>query len=160
MTKLLNYAIIYLSKGTEMQISTKGRYALRAMIDLALHVDQGPVLRKDIAERQEISSDYIGQLFVELRKAGLVESVKGPGGGYVLAQDADKITVGDIIRAVEGPIALVQCVGPNPKEVCHRIDSCVARLLWKRLSNALEEILDSITLKELCDQARVVAKAA
>jgi len=133
---------------------------LRAMIDLSLHVDQGPVLRKDIAERQEISSDYIGQLFVELRKAGLIESVKGPGGGYVLAQDADKIRAGDIIRAVEGPIAVVQCVGPNPEDVCHRMDGCVAYLLWKRLSNTIEEILDSVTLKDLCDQAREVAEVA
>lgn len=143
-----------------MQISTKGRYALRALIDLGLHMDQGPVLRKDIAERQEISSDYIGQLFVELRKAGFIESVKGPGGGYVLAQDADKIRAGDIIRAVEGPIALVQCVGSNPEDACHRMDSCVTYLLWKRLSNTIEEILDSVTLKDLCDQAREVAEVA
>jgi len=142
-----------------MQISTRGRYALRAMIDLGLHVDQGPVLRKDIAERQEISSDYIGQLFVELRKAGLVESVKGPGGGYVLAQDADKMSAGDIIRAVEGPIALVQCVGPNPEKACHRMDDCVTYLLWKKLSKTVEEVLDSTTLKDLCDQARGLAEA-
>jgi Rrf2 family cysteine metabolism transcriptional repressor len=141
-----------------MQISTKGRYALRAMIDLGLHMEQGPVLRKDIAERQEISSDYIGQLFVELRKAGFIESVKGPGGGYILAQDADRIKVGDIIRAVEGPIALVPCVNPKPEEVCRRMDNCVAYLLWKRLSKAIEEVLDSITLKDLCDQARGFAR--
>jgi Rrf2 family protein len=121
-------------------------------------VDQGPVLRKDIAERQEISSDYIGQLFVELRKAGFIESVKGPGGGYILVQDADRIRAGDIIRAVEGPIALVQCVGPNPEGVCHRMDGCAAHLLWKRLSKTMEEVLDSVTLKDLCDQAREVAK--
>jgi Rrf2 family protein len=142
-----------------MQISTKGRYALRALIDLGLHMDQGPVLRKDIAERQEISSDYIGQLFVELRKTGFIESVKGPGGGYVLAQDADKIRVGDIIRAVEGPIALVQCVGSNSEDACHRMDSCVTYLLWKRLSETIEGVLDSITLKDLCDQAREFAEA-
>jgi Rrf2 family protein len=142
----------------EMQISTKGRYALRALIDLGLHMDQGPVLRKDIAERQEISFDYIGQLFVELRKTGFIESVKGPGGGYVLAQDADKIRAGDIIRAVEGPIAVVQCAGPNPENACHRMDGCVTYLLWKRLSKTIEEVLDSITLKDLCDQARGLAE--
>ncbi len=136
-----------------MQISTKGRYALRAMIDLGLHMDQAPVLRKDIAKRQEISLHYIAQLFVELRKAGLIESVKGPGGGYVLAQDADKIRVGDIIRAVEGPIALVQCIGLNQAGACHRVDDCAAHLLWKRLSKTIEEVLDSVTLKTLCDQA-------
>ena len=142
-----------------MQISTKGRYALRAMIDLGLHIDQGTVLRKDIAERQEISSHYIGQLFMTLRKAGFIESVKGPGGGYVLAQDADKIRAGDIIRAVEGPIALVQCVGPNPEKVCYRMEDCVTYLLWKRLSKTIEEVLDSVTLKDLCDQARGFAEA-
>jgi len=142
-----------------MQISTKGRYALRAMIDLSLHTDQGPVLRKDIAERQEISSHYIGQLFVTLRKAGFIESVKGPGGGYVLAQDADKIRAGDIIRTVEGPIALAQCVGPDPEKACHRMDGCVTYLLWKRLSETIEEVLDSVTLKDLCDQARGIAEA-
>ena len=142
-----------------MQISTRGRYALRAMIDLGLHMDQGPVPRKDIAERQEISSDYIAQLFTELRKAGFVESVKGPGGGYVLAQQGDKIRAGDIIRAVEGPIALTQCVGANPEGACHRMDGCVTYLLWKRLSKTLEGVLDSVTLKDLCDQARAVAEA-
>lgn len=142
-----------------MQISTKGRYALRAMIDLGLHMDQGPVLRKDIAERQGISHHYIGQLFVALRKAGFIESVKGPGGGYVLAKDADKIRVGDIIRTVEGPIALVYCVSPNLENTCHRMDRCVAYLLWKRLSKAIEEVLDSVTLRDLCDQAREFAEA-
>jgi Rrf2 family cysteine metabolism transcriptional repressor len=130
-----------------MQISTKGRYALRAMVDLGLHIDRGPVLRKDIAERQEISSDYIGHLFAKLRKAGFVESIKGPGGGYVLARDADEIRVGDIIRAVEGPIALVQCVG------CHRMDGCVTHPLWKKLSESVADVLDSVTLKDLSDQA-------
>ncbi|MEE8163857.1 MAG: Rrf2 family transcriptional regulator [Anaerolineae bacterium] len=143
-----------------MKISTKGRYALRAMIDLGLHVDRGPVLRRDIAERQEISYHYIGQLFVKLRRAGFIESVKGPGGGYVLAQDADRIRAGDIIRTVEGPIALVQCVGPNPENACHRMDGCVTYLLWKRLSKTIEEVLDSVTLKNLCDQARGFAEAA
>jgi Rrf2 family cysteine metabolism transcriptional repressor len=142
-----------------MQISTKGRYALRAMIDLGLHMEQGPVLRNDIAERQEISPHYIAQLFVELRKKGFIESVKGPGGGYALAQDADEIRAGDIIRAVEGPIVLVQCVGPNSEGACPRMDGCVTYLLWKRLSKTIEEVLDSITLQDLCDQAREFAKA-
>ena len=137
-----------------MQVSTKGRYALRAMIDLSLHTDQGPVLRKDIAERQEISSHYIGQLFVKLRKAGFIESVRGPGGGYVLAQDADEIRAGDIIRTVEGPIALVHCVDPDPEDACHRMGSCAAYPLWERLSRTIEGVLDSVTLKDLCDQAR------
>ncbi len=137
-----------------MRLSTRGRYALRAMIDLALHADEGPVLRRDIAERQEISAHYIVQLFVKLRRAGLIESVRGPGGGYILAQSADQIRAGDIIRTVEGPIALVHCVAPQQETACHRVDNCVTHLLWKRLSDKVAEVLDSVTLKDLCDQAR------
>ena len=137
-----------------MRLSTRGRYALRAMIDLALHADEGPVLRSDIAERQEISAHYIVQLFVKLKRAGLIESVKGPGGGYILVQSTDQIRAGDIIRTVEGPIALVHCVVPRQEAVCHRVDNCVTHLLWKRLSDKVAEVLDSVTLKDLCDQAR------
>lgn len=139
-----------------MRLSTRGRYALRAMIDLAMHANGGPVLRSDIAERQEISADYIEQLFVKLRRAGLIESVKGPGGGYILAQSADQIRAGDIIRTVEGPIALVNCVAPQQGDSCSRVNSCVTRLLWKKLSDKVAEVLDSVTLKDLCDQAREV----
>ncbi|TEU11630.1 MAG: Rrf2 family transcriptional regulator [Anaerolineales bacterium] len=136
-----------------MRLSTRGRYALRAMIDLCLHADEGPVLRSNIAERQEVSAHYIGQLFVKLRRAGFIESVKGPGGGYILAISADQIKVGDIIRTVEGPIALVHCVAPQQEAACHRADNCVTHLLWKRLSDKVAEVLDSVTLEDLCDQA-------
>jgi len=137
-----------------MRLSTRGRYALRAMIDLALHTDGGPVLRSDIAERQEVSAHYIEQLFVKLRRAGFIESVKGPGGGYMLAKSTDQMRVGDIIRTVEGPIALVHCVAPQQEEAtCPRVDSCVTHLLWQRLSDKVAEVLDSVTLEELCDQA-------
>jgi Rrf2 family protein len=124
------------------------------MIDLALNANEGPVPRTDIAERQEVSAHYIEQLFVKLRRAGFIESVRGPGGGYMLAQSADQIRAGDIIRTVEGPIALVHCVAPRqPEATCHRVDSCVTHLLWQRLSDKVAEVLDSITLKDLCDQA-------
>jgi len=129
------------------------------MIDLALHADEGPVPRSDIAERQEVSAHYIEQLFVKLRRAGFIESVRGPGGGYTLAQSADQIKVGNIIRTVEGPIALVHCVAPQQEAACHRADSCVTHLLWKRLSDRVAEVLDSITLKDLCDQARELEEA-
>jgi Rrf2 family cysteine metabolism transcriptional repressor len=137
-----------------MRLSTRGRYALRAMIDLALHADEEPVPRSDIAERQEVSAHYIEQLFVKLRRAGFIESVRGPGGGYILAQGADQIKVGDIIRTVEGPIALVHCVAPQKEDTCHRADSCVTHLLWRRLSSKVAEVLDSVTLEDLCNQAR------
>ena len=141
-----------------MRLSTRGRYALRAMIDLALHTN-GPVLRSAIAERQEISAHYIEQLFVKLRRAGLIESVRGPGGGYILAKSADQIKAGDIIRTVEGPIVLVDCVAPQQEDACHRVDSCVTHLLWKRLLDKVAEVLDSVTLKDLCDQARELEEA-
>jgi Rrf2 family cysteine metabolism transcriptional repressor len=131
-----------------MRISTRGRYALRAM------VDDGPVSRHGIAVRQEISADYVAQLFRRLRAAGLVDGVKGPGGGYRLARDAATIRVGDVVRAVEGPIAAVECTIPSDEPSCNRADRCVTHLLWKGLSGAMAEFLDSVTLKDLCDQAQ------
>ena len=136
-----------------MRISTRGRYALRAMVDLALHADAGPVLRQDIARRQEISADYVAQLFRRLRAVGLVEGVKGPGGGYRLARDAATISAGDVVRAVEGPLAVVRCVVPGSEPSCDRVDHCVTHLLWKRLSETMGEFLDSVTLRDLCDEA-------
>jgi Rrf2 family protein len=123
------------------------------MVDLALHGD-GPVARQDIAERQEVSAGYVAQLFRQLAAAGLVEGVKGPGGGYLLARDVAAITAGDVVRAVEGPVALVPCVEPDAEPSCNRIDRCAAHLLWKRLSKTLSDYLDSITLHDLCAEAR------
>jgi len=144
---------------SEVRISTRGQYALRAMVDLALHGDEEPVSRRDIAAREEISADYMAQLFRRLCAAGLVEGVKGPGGGYRLARDAATIRVGDVVRAVEGPIAVVHCAIPDSEPSCNRVERCVAYLLWKRLSEAMAEFLDSITLKDLCDQARQLTQA-
>jgi Rrf2 family protein len=143
-----------------IRISTRGRYALRAMVDLAQHGDKGPVSRQDISERQEISADYLAQLFVHLQAAGLVEGVKGPGGGYRLARDARLIRAGDVVQAVEGPVAVVQCALPPADEgsACSRVDGCVTHLLWKRLSETMTEVLDSVTLKDLLDQAKQLAK--
>jgi len=136
-----------------MRMSTRGRYALRAMVDLALHADEGPVLRRDIVARQEMSADYVAQLFRRLRAAGLVKGVKGPGGGYKLARDAVTIRAGDVVRAVEGPIAAVHCAIPSGERSCDRVDGCVTHLLWKELSEAIAEFLDAVTLQDLCDRA-------
>jgi Rrf2 family cysteine metabolism transcriptional repressor len=143
-----------------MRISTRGRYALRAMVDLAQHGDNGPVSRQDISERQEISADYVAQLFRHLQSAGLVEGVKGPGGGYRLARDAKLIRAGDVVQAVEGPVAVVHCTLPCPDEdpSCNRVDRCVTHLLWKRVSEAVTEVLDSVTLEDLVDQAQELAQ--
>lgn len=137
-----------------IRISTRGRYALRAMVDLALHSDGEPVARHDIAERQNISADYVAQLFRQLQDADLVEGVKGPGGGYRLARDAAEIHAGDVVEAVEGPVALVHCVEPSDEPVCNRVDRCVTHQLWKRLSGVMKEFLDATTLQDLCDEAQ------
>jgi Rrf2 family cysteine metabolism transcriptional repressor len=143
-----------------IRISTRGRYALRAMVDLAQHADNGPIARQDIAERQEISADYVAQLFRSLQAAGLVEGVKGPGGGYRLTRDATLIRAGEVVQAVEGPVAVVPCISPCPDEgpSCSRVDRCVTHLLWRRVSEAVIEVLDSVTLKDLCDQAAQLAE--
>lgn len=138
-----------------IRISTRGRYALRAMVDVAQHSGGRPVARQDIAERQEISADYVAQLFRHLQAAGLVEGVKGPGGGYRLARDAALIRAGDVVEAVEGPVAVVACTLPCPDEgpSCARVDRCVTYPLWKRVSEAVTEVLDSVTLRDLADEA-------
>lgn len=137
-----------------IRVSTRGRYALRALVDLALHASEEPVSRQAIAERQAISADYVAQLFRRLHAAGLVDGVKGPGGGYRLAREPAAISAGDVIRAVEGPVAVVHCTLPGHERSCNRVDRCVTRLLWKRLSSSMTEFLESVTLKDLCDQAR------
>ena len=143
-----------------IRITTRGRYALRAMVDLAQHSGNGPVSRQGICERQEISADYVAQLFRQLQAAGLVEGVKGPGGGYRLGRDASLIWAGDVVRAVERPVALVPCAQPCPGESppCNRVERCVTHLLWKRLSEAVTDVLDSVTLENLADQARQLAQ--
>lgn len=137
-----------------MRLSTRGRYAVRAMVDLALHQSEGPVTRADIARRQGISADYIAQLFRRLERAGLVRGVKGSSGGYLLGRDPAAISVGEIVRTAEGPITLVHCVAPEGEKRCTRAEGCVTRCLWRRVSVALAEMLNGVTLQDLCNQAR------
>lgn len=133
-----------------MRLSTKGRYAVRAMVDLAQHCDRGPVPREDISDRQDISALYLAQLFARLGRAGLVESVKGPGGGYLLGQTAAEIRASEIVRAVEGSLAPVFCLEPTSEKRCERSADCVTHLLWKRVEEGIAEVLDSVTLADLC----------
>jgi Rrf2 family protein len=125
------------------------------MLDLALNGQTAPVLRQEITARQEISGEYIAQLFRPLVKAGLARSVMGPGGGYQLARPAQEIKVGDILRAAEGPFAAVACVLQDHPgaETCPRIEGCAARILWQRLTHVIEEYLDSVTLWDMCELA-------
>jgi len=137
-----------------VQISTRGRYALRAMIDLAMYGDSGPVLRRDIAARQNISADYVAQLFRQLRTAKLVQGIKGPGGGYRLARDAATIRVGDVVRAVEGPITVTVCASGDDPD-CGQGTECVMRAIWQRASQAVEKVLDETTLADLRDEVQL-----
>lgn len=143
-----------------IRISTRGRYALRAMVDLAQHSAGGPVLRQDIAKRQAISAAYVAQLCRRLQSAGLVEGVKGPGGGYQLARDPASISARDVIEAVEGPIALVHCIleRPGEKPLCDRVDHCVTHLLWKQLSETVTGALQAISVQDLAEQAQHLAQ--
>lgn len=137
-----------------LKLSTKGRYGLRAVFDLAQHYGKGPVPLREVAERQGLSEQYLEQLFLGLRKHGLVKSIRGLRGGYTLSRPPGEITVGNIVRALEGPIAPVECVSEEDPEDCVRADHCVARLVWTRLRDAITEVLDSITLEDMCKTAK------
>ncbi|MDW7673150.1 MAG: Rrf2 family transcriptional regulator [Bacillota bacterium] len=136
-----------------MKLSTKGEYGVRAMFDIAMRHGEGPISLKSIAERQDISEHYLEQLIAGLRKAGLVRSIRGAQGGYILAREPDEIKVGDIIRVLEGPIAPVDCVCEEEPEKCNRAESCVTRGIWAKLRDSISNVLDSITLADMCQEA-------
>jgi Rrf2 family protein len=142
-----------------MRLSTKARYTLRAMVDLAMHCDEQPVPRKDIARRQEISPHYIEQLFIKLREAGYIEAVRGPGGGYMLSMSPEDIRVGALIEAVEEILGPVPCLASDSPMECHRAQTCVARRLWMELGQTIYDFLNSVSLQDLSDQAREVGEA-
>lgn len=137
-----------------MKLSTKGRYGVKAMLDLALHNSEGQIALKSIAERQEISENYLEQLFATLRKAGLVKSIRGSQGGYILAQSPEDITVGMVLRVLEGSLAPVDCVSENDPADCNRATGCVTRLVWKRIRDRVNDVVDSITLQDLVEEYR------
>jgi Rrf2 family protein len=137
-----------------MKLSTKGRYGVKAMLDLALHADEGPVALKSIAERQDISENYLEQLFAVLRKAGHIKSIRGAQGGYILAHSPDKITIGNILRTLEGSLAPVECVVEEEPLKCTRSESCVTKLIWEKIRDKINDVVDSITLKDLIEEYR------
>ncbi len=136
-----------------IRIPTQVRYALRTMVDVGLNQEKGPVLRHDIARRQEISANYVAQISRKLVSANLLIGVKGPGGGYCLAKSCEDIRASDVLRAIEGPLALVHCVLEEDETPCSRTDFCVTHRLWGRLSRSMEDFLDSITLHDLMQEA-------
>jgi Rrf2 family protein len=135
-----------------MKLSTKGRYSVRFMIDLALHYGEGPILLKDIAERQKISDKYLWQLIPPLKNVGLVTSFRGAHGGYTLAKSPENITLNDIVTTVEGPLHLVDCV--NDPSLCDRAETCVSRDLWDEVAQKISDVLESYTLDELARKQR------
>lgn len=118
------------------------------MLEIAKHYDSGPLTIREISESQEVSVAYLEQILNKLRRAGLIQSLKGPGGGYVLARKPAEITIGKILKTLEGPFAVTACLVPNSGE-CNRSESCVARLMWKSLSEKIENFLEAITLQDL-----------
>jgi Rrf2 family iron-sulfur cluster assembly transcriptional regulator len=139
-----------------MRLTTKGRFAVTAMIDLALRQGKGPVTLAGISQRQAISLSYLEQLFGKLRRHEIVESIRGPGGGYSLARKADQVTVADIIIAVDEPLDATQCGG---KENCHGADAatgtrCMTHELWATLNEKMVDYLDSVSLQDLVDQQK------
>ena len=134
-----------------MKISTKGRYALRMMLDLAIHQNEGFVSLKDIAARQGISKKYLEQIVPLLNRTGMLRTNRGYQGGYRLAKSPDKYTVGDVLRITEGGLAPVACLDQNPMQ-CDRADSCATLPVWQGLNKVINEYLDSITLQDIIDR--------
>ena len=132
-----------------MKLSTKGRYGLRALIDLAQNSKETPVSITSISARQDLSERYLEQLMSMLKKAGLVESVRGAGGGYVLAKDIKEISVGDVLRALEGSLEPVECAGLEPDGGCRASDNCVTKYVWQRINESINRTVDEIMLDQL-----------
>jgi Rrf2 family cysteine metabolism transcriptional repressor len=135
-----------------MKLSTKGKYGVRAVFEIARHYGKGPITIKEIADRQGISFSYLEQILHRLGKAGLIDSVRGPAGGYLLARKPSELTIGDIVRTLEGPIALSHCLEPGELEECYQADDCVARMVWAKVGAKIEEALDSISFNDLLNQ--------
>jgi len=132
-----------------MKLSTKGKYGVRAVFEIARHYGKGPITIKAISDRQGISFSYLEQILHKLGKAGMVESVRGPAGGYLLGRKPQDLTIGDIVRVLEGPIALSHCLEPGESGDCYQADDCMARMVWSKVGAKIEEALDSISFQDL-----------
>lgn len=129
-----------------MKLSTKGRYGVKAMVDLAIHYGESPISIKSISQRQGISEYYLEQLFSALRKAKLIKSIRGAQGGYVLNKLPDEITVADIMEVLEGPIEISDCVEGT---TCNNGNCCATRLVWQKIKTSIEDVTTSVTLKDI-----------
>ncbi|MEA4852993.1 MAG: Rrf2 family transcriptional regulator [Christensenella sp.] len=143
-----------------MKLSTKGRYGLRAMIDLAKYSEREAVSTSSIAARQHISESYLEQLVSKLKKAGLLKSIRGAQGGYVLARKPENISVGDILRALEGDLKPIDCPALANEDGCNQAGSCASKYVWQRLNDGINEIVDEISLSTLVEQENHACSAA
>lgn len=143
-------------RGDRVKLSTKGKYGLRAFIDLAVCGEEEPVSLNSIAQRQEISVSYLEQLMAKLKKAGLVKSVRGINGGYQVAKPVEEISVGDVLRALEGDLIPVECAGinGNGETSCSGSSQCVSKIVWKRINDSINDTVNSIYIGELVKESK------
>lgn len=138
-----------------MKISTKGRYGTRFMVHLALHAGKAPIPLREVAKAQDISDKYLEQIVPQLGRANLIRSVRGPQGGYVLARDPSAITVGEILRVLEGPLTPVDCV-ECLEAPCARESICAVRAVWSEIYDAINAVVDHITLEDIVKRSRKI----
>lgn len=132
-----------------MILSTKGRYGLKAIFELALNYGQGPVSLKKISNKYEISESYLEQLLAKLKKKGFINTIRGAQGGYLLSKPPEQITVGMILRALEGQISTSECLSG---ESCSRENICATRIIWEKIEKSINEVIDNTTLKDMCKE--------
>lgn len=135
-----------------MRLSTKGEYASRAMLELALHYKEKPLHIREISAAQEIPERFLEQILLMLKRAGFLRSKKGPNGGYYLAKSPSEINVAEVIRVMDGPLAPIDCVSVTAHEICPREDFCGLRWLWKEVRDAIAEILEKTTFRDLAER--------
>lgn len=138
-----------------MKLSTKGRYGVKAMVDLAINYGKNPIPIKSISSRQNISEYYLEQLFSMLRKAELINSIRGSNGGYILAKNPKDITVYQILEVLEGPIEISTCL---ESDGCNNIDCCATRMVWKKIKDSIDSVTTSITLQDIVDDYSNILK--
>lgn len=142
-----------------MKLSTKGRYGLRALVDLAVYSEERPVSISEIAKRQDISIRYLEQLLAKLKKAGIVKSIRGAQGGYLMAKSIEEVSVGDVLRILEGDLVLVECTElTGASKSCIGSRYCVTKSVWKKINDSIEQAVDSILLKDLVDESKAIHK--
>jgi Rrf2 family cysteine metabolism transcriptional repressor len=143
-----------------MRLSTKGEYASRAMLELSLHYEKKPLHIRDISKAQDIPQRFLEQILLQLKRAGLLRSRKGPAGGYSLAKPPGEINVAEVIRAMDGPLAPIDCVSVTAYEVCPHERTCSLKGLWKEVRDVIAEILERTTFADLAEKARAARVAS